>query len=115
MSDRVSARRLGHIAAIGVALAVSASPSLPQLDAASQGPQAAGATRDPRLDGLKKNAATEIDGMSGFTQQMMDQIFSFAELGYQEFETSTYLTGILEKNGFKIERGVAGMPTGWLA
>ena len=33
----------------------------------------------------------------------------------QEFETSKYLTGILEKNGFKIERGVAGIPTAWVA
>jgi aminobenzoyl-glutamate utilization protein B len=26
-----------------------------------------------------------------------------------------YLTGILEKNGFRIERGVAGIPTAWTA
>ena len=38
------------------------------------------------------------------TQQMVDQVFSFGELGFQEFETSKYLTGVLEKNGFKIER-----------
>ena len=49
------------------------------------------------------------------TQQMVDQVFSFGELGFQEFETSKYLTGMLEKNGFKIERGTAGMPTAWMA
>ncbi|MFB2351541.1 amidohydrolase, partial [Priestia megaterium] len=31
------------------------------------------------------------------------------------FKTSEYITGILEKNGFKIERGVAGIPTAWTA
>src|SRR5207244_3486668 len=49
------------------------------------------------------------------TQQMVDQVFSFAELGFQEFDTSNYLTGILEKNGFKLERGYAGIPTAWTA
>ena len=46
---------------------------------------------------------------------MVDQVFSFGELGFQEVETSKYLTGILEKNGFTIERGVAGIPTAWVA
>ena len=50
-----------------------------------------------------------------FTQQMVDQVFSFGELGFQEFETSKYLTGILEKNGFTVTRGVAGIPTAWVA
>ena len=46
---------------------------------------------------------------------MNDQIFSYGELAFQEVETSNYITGVLEKNGFKIERGVAGLPTGWTA
>jgi len=57
----------------------------------------------------------EIDGMKKQMQVMNDMIFSFAELGFQEFETSKYLTGILEKEGFTIERGIAGMPTAWMA
>ena len=48
-------------------------------------------------------------------QVMVDKIFSFSELGQQEFETSAYVTGLLEENGFSIERGVAGMPTAWTA
>jgi len=46
---------------------------------------------------------------------MVDTVFSFGELGFQEFETSKYLTGILENAGFKVERGVAGIPTAFLA
>jgi len=64
---------------------------------------------------LKQKAAADIDGMQTFTQQMVDQIFSFSELGFQEFETSRYITGILEKNGFQVQRGVAGIPTAWVA
>ena len=41
---------------------------------------------------------------------MVDQVFSFAEPGFQEIETSKYLTGVLEKNGFTIERNYAGIP-----
>ena len=42
-------------------------------------------------------------------------LFSFGELGFQEFETQRYLTGLLEKEGFTIELGVAGIPSAWTA
>ena len=48
-------------------------------------------------------------------QVMVDTVYSFGELGFQEHETSRYLTGVLEKEGFHIERGVAGIPTAWVA
>jgi aminobenzoyl-glutamate utilization protein B len=69
----------------------------------------------PKLDDLKHEAISEVDGLKVLTQQMVDQIFSFSELGFQEYETSKYITGILEKNGFKVERGVVGIPTSWVA
>src|SRR6202165_4140580 len=64
---------------------------------------------------LKAELAGQIDGMKKQAQVMVDSVFSFAELGFQEFETSKYLTGILEKEGFSIQRGVAGIPTAWVA
>ncbi len=57
----------------------------------------------------------EVDKRQKLVQEMVDSIFSFAELGFQEVETSRYLTALLEKNGFRVERGVAGMPTAWVA
>src|SRR5579859_4498795 len=69
----------------------------------------------PPLDALKHEAAEETEKLQTFTQQMVDQIFSFSELGFQEVETSKYVTGILEKNGFKVEKGIAGIPTAWVA
>ena len=68
-----------------------------------------------QLDRAKRDAVAEVEGMRVMTQQMVDQVFSFGELGYQEFETSKYLTGILQKNGFTIQTNVAGMPTAWTA
>src|SRR5579871_6629689 len=67
------------------------------------------------LESLKKEAVDKIDARQELVQQMVDQIFSYAELGFQEFETSQYVTAILEKNGFQVERGVAGVPTAWVA
>src|SRR5258708_6136688 len=64
---------------------------------------------------LKADVAAQIDAMKKQAQVMVDTVFSFGELGFQEFETSKYLTGILEKEGFKIERGVSGIPTAWVA
>ena len=69
----------------------------------------------PRLEALKVEAAREIDAKAKMIQVMVDQVFSFGELGFQEIETSKYLSGLLEENGFTVERGVAGMPTAFVA
>ncbi len=73
------------------------------------------AAQVPPLDQLKQAAAEMTDARAVLTQQIVDSIFSFAELGYQEFETSAYLTALLEKEGFRVQRGVAGMPTAFVA
>ena len=64
---------------------------------------------------MKADLTGQIDGMKKQAQVMVDSVFSFGELGFQEFETSKYLSGILEKEGFKVERGVAGIPTAFVA
>ena len=63
----------------------------------------------------KAQAARDVDAMAKQAQVMVDMVFSFGELGFQEIETSKYLTGVLEKEGFRIERGISGMPTAWMA
>jgi len=70
---------------------------------------------NPRLEALKREVVADIDSRAVFTQQFVDQVFSYGELGFQEFETSAYITAILEKNGFRVERGVSGIPTAWQA
>lgn len=42
-------------------------------------------------------------------------LFSFQELGFQEFETQKYITTLLQKEGFTVEKGVAGIPSSWTA
>src|SRR5579863_4708248 len=68
-----------------------------------------------RVAGIKADLAGQIDAMKKQAQVMNDTVFSFGALGFQEFETSKYLSGLLEKEGFKIERGVAGIPTAFVA
>lgn len=66
-------------------------------------------------EAMRTAAIAGVDARAKLAQEMVDSVYSFAEPGFQEFKTSEYITGILEKNGFKIERGVAGMPTAWTA
>ena len=68
-----------------------------------------------QIDKLKSTIEAQVGNDHKKTQVMIDKVFSFAELGFQEYETSTYLTGILEAAGFTIERGISGIPTAWMA
>ena len=81
----------------------------------SVGAQQQSSAGDGRLDAYKNDAAASVDSMAKMAQEMVDSVFSFSELAHQEFETSRYLTAILEKNGFAVRRGVAGMQTAWVA
>jgi aminobenzoyl-glutamate utilization protein B len=68
-----------------------------------------------RIAELKKRAVEGVEARAKLAQEMNDSIFSFGELAFQEFETSKYITDILEKNGFAVQRNVSGLPTGWIA
>ena len=70
---------------------------------------------DPRLEAMKVEVLELVEGRAKLVQEIVDQLFSFGELGFQEFETQRYLTGLLADNGFEIELGVAGMPSAWTA
>ena len=65
--------------------------------------------------GLKEEAVGMVESMSKLNQEIVDSLFSFSELGFQEFETQRYLTEILAQNGFEVELGVAGIPSAWWA
>jgi len=73
------------------------------------------APSNPKLDALKQEVLADVESRKVFTQQMVDQIFSYGELGFQEFETHRYLVDLLKKNGFQVEEGVAGIPTAFVA
>lgn len=68
-----------------------------------------------QIEALKQEASQMVQERHKQSQVMVDKIFSFSELGFQEEESSKYLTAILEENGFEIEYGVSGIPTAWFA
>ena len=106
-------RHLLTIAVAAVLAGTTVSAQRPPVAAPAAAP--AWLKPNPRLDALKKDVMAEVEKRRELTQQMVDSIFSFNELGFQEFETQRYVTAILEKEGFTVDRGVAGIPTSWVA
>ena len=47
--------------------------------------------------------------------KIQKQVFEYAEPGFMEYKSSELFIRHLKRNGFKIERGVAGMPTAFVA
>ena len=64
---------------------------------------------------MKQKLVSSVAGHAKDVQVMVDKVFSFGELGFQEFETSAYLTSVLEKNSFAIEKNISNVPTAWMA
>ena len=70
---------------------------------------------DERIKKLKAEVIAEVEKQYVLGQQINDMLFSFSELGFQEYETFKYLTELLAKNGFAIQKGIANVPTAWIA
>ncbi|MDH5199648.1 MAG: M20 family metallopeptidase [Candidatus Bathyarchaeota archaeon] len=64
---------------------------------------------------LKQNAWDWIDENREHLIEISDAIWGYAELGLMEHRSSKLLADELEKHGFRVERGVAGMPTAFVA
>ena len=56
-----------------------------------------------------------VDARNADTARVARQIWEWAELGYQEQKSSALLASELQKAGFKVTRGVAGIPTAFTA
>ena len=97
-------RRVPFAAAAMIAIGVS----IPTMGASAQ-------VSPGELEEWKAALATDIESRRDFTADIVDQIFSFGELGFQEFETSSYLVALLRDHGFTVEEGIAGIPTAWVA
>ena len=63
----------------------------------------------------KQQITASIDGKFASYRNVANQIWSFAEVGYQETQSSALLQSELTKAGFKVQTGVAGMPTAFVA
>jgi len=63
-----------------------------------------------------KNSAFDfLDRNANAVSTLSDALFYFGELGMQEHESATLMTALLEEEGFTVERGISGFPTGFCA
>ena len=63
----------------------------------------------------KTMVAAYIDENANSYGDIAQEIWELAELGYMETESSALLQSTLDREGFEIEAGVAGIPTAFLA
>jgi aminobenzoyl-glutamate utilization protein B len=63
----------------------------------------------------KADVAAFLDGHMAQLSGVADQIWGFAEIGYRETKSSALLERELEDAGFTVRRGVAGIPTAFVA
>jgi aminobenzoyl-glutamate utilization protein B len=105
------------VAGIALAFILSALPQAQRPAAPVAAPSPTVAPVSPRVAALKAALDADVSSpaMYDLGQQMNDMVFSFGEIGFQEFETQKYLGGLLREQGFTVETGVAGIPTAWVA
>tara|TARA_R110002072_G_scaffold99971_5_gene219828 strand:- start:4486 stop:5925 length:1440 start_codon:yes stop_codon:yes gene_type:complete len=68
--------------------------------------------------GLSKNKKALLKSVEKHKTELIkisDEIWSLAETAFEETKSAEILAGYAEKQGFKVERGVAGMPTAFVA
>jgi aminobenzoyl-glutamate utilization protein B len=64
---------------------------------------------------LKDEAIASVDRQAPEMTRMADQIWGFAETALRETRSSAVLADYAEARGFEVQRGVAGMPTAFVA
>ena len=64
---------------------------------------------------VKQAAIASIDAHQTELVGLADRVWAFAETAFHETRSATLLADFLEDQGFAVERGVAGMPTAFVA
>jgi len=62
-----------------------------------------------------EDVISKLDKQSATYGEIAQQIWTLAEMGYQEEKSAALLQKTLSDAGFKIEKGVAGIPTAFIA
>jgi aminobenzoyl-glutamate utilization protein B len=73
------------------------------------------AVKPAKLTVQKKAAFAWIDAALPELARLSDRIWRSAELALRETESAEILASYLEESGFRVERGVAGLPTAFTA
>lgn len=70
---------------------------------------------EKKLNDLKVNSREQIESAFAGYGKMAQQIWDYAEVGYQEYKSSELLQQKLKSAGFTVEAGVAKIPTAFVA
>ncbi|WP_456423376.1 M20 family metallopeptidase [Lutibacter sp.] len=65
--------------------------------------------------GQKNNTINDLNRKKDFYSTIAQKIWGYAEMGYQEEKSAALLEQTLSNEGFSIKKGVAGMPTAFIA
>ena len=63
----------------------------------------------------KSSALAHATALEDLVTEMSSRLWDFAEIALEEHQSAAYLAEVLESEGFTVERGVAGMPTAFVA
>lgn len=66
------------------------------------------------FEGLKQRVMAEVDAWRGELIRIADTLHANPEIAFEEFKSAALLSGTLEKNGFAVERGMAGLETAFV-
>jgi aminobenzoyl-glutamate utilization protein B len=76
---------------------------------------AAGPSLAAQASAAKLDAVGSIEGHRAELIELADQVWHFAETALREERSAALLADFAEAEGFRVERGVAGMPTAFVA
>jgi hypothetical protein len=69
----------------------------------------------PEPSAAKLAAVSSVDRHAAQLAELSDRIWAYAEIALREHKSAAALADFAEKQGFKVQRGVAGMPTAFVA
>lgn len=67
------------------------------------------------LEDAKKAVLDHVDRIKGEVTTIAEDLYRFPETGLKEFRTSALLAGILQREGFAVEKGIAGLESAFRA
>jgi len=73
------------------------------------------AQKKPKVNANKAAVIKSVDDKSATLSKLSDEIWAYAEVAFQETKSSKALADFAEAQGFKVERGVAEIPTAFVA
>ncbi|WP_088341005.1 amidohydrolase [Robiginitalea sediminis] len=76
---------------------------------------AAFTAQSQKMTRAKKAIVASVEAHKAELIRISDSIWAAAETAFEESTSATLLANYAEKNGFRVERGVAGMPTAFVA